>query len=218
MKIKKHTKEWFIKYLILIPLLLGIIGCENGGGGHDYDFGDNNPSIAVATGDSITAGCGLSNPSQEAYPTVLAAMSGKTVYNRGVSGSESGYGVSTVNSNLEQYKPGYLLILYGINDIIRGRNVQSIINNLQTMIRAAKQNKTVPIIATLTPLFGWYKAYQSLTNTLNEQIRWLASSEDVPLADLAASFDFDASYIGSDGLHPNKQGQQLIAATFCDQM
>jgi lysophospholipase L1-like esterase len=207
-----------VNYLFAFVLLLIFSGCEGSSGGHDYDFGNNDPNVCVAAGDSITAGYGLADPGQQAYPSVLSIMSGKTIYNKGVSGSESDYGVNTVRQNLSQYSPGYLLILYGINDILCYHSVNSILNNLEFMADQAKANKTVPVLATLTPLFEWHAAFQSKVNTLNDQIRWLADYKNIPLADLAAGFDFDSSYIGPDGLHPNKQGQELIAAIFYDEL
>jgi lysophospholipase L1-like esterase len=57
----------------------------------------------------------------------------------------------------------------------------------------------------------------AIVPTFNDQIRALATSEGVPLADVYQAFGSDApTLIGFDGLHPNPAGYQRIADTFLE--
>lgn len=200
---------------LAIPCLMTLMGgCEGGGGGGGsaHDFGDNDPNVIACLGDSITEGYLLA--SADSYPAQLAAITGKTVYNRGVGGSRTFEGVSAVGTVLNRYTPGYLLILYGVNDLIHGASQDSIITNLRTMIQAAKANSTVPVIATLTPTYDSHTWVADDVIALNGQIRTMAAEEGVDVADLEAAFDADASLILVDGLHPSASGARVIAETF----
>ena len=209
----KRTKaliRW-CQWILILPIVAGLLGCE--GESDDHDFGDNDPNIYIAMGDSITSGYGLDSPS-EAYPTLLSGMLGKPVYNDGVDGTFSSYGASQVTSVLNTYKPGYLLILSGVNDLIHSYSVDSIVDNLRFIIQTAKNNKTIPVIATLTPVFDSHSFIEGNIIELNTRIRKLAAEENIHVADLENTFKWDPAYLNSDGLHPNSQGHELIAWTF----
>lgn len=207
----RHLGQW----IIILPIIFGLLGCEGDSGNiwDGWDFGDNDPNIYVAMGDSITAGYGLDSYT-EAYPALLSGMLGKTVYNSGISGSRSSYGAGAVSSVLNSYKPGYLLILYGVNDLIHDYSIDSIVTNLSTMIQTAKNSQTIPVIATLTPVFDSHSFIEDGVVELNARIRQLAAEENIYVADLEQAFNWNQAYIDSDGLHPNSQGHDLIAVTF----
>ena len=202
--------------LTAVLLCTCLTACEDNGGGGvlgaGYNFGDNDPNTMLAMGDSITAGS--SNPGGIPYPARLAAATGRTVVNRGNGGTSSSYGAGTVNNNLLQYKPGYLLILYGIIDIENGASEDVIIANLRTMITAARNNQTIPVLATLTPVFDSHEMYAASVRSVNERIRQLAGSENVPLADVGGALEGQRQLFLEDGLHPNDEGEQAIASVF----
>lgn len=197
-------------------LCIGLSACEdNGSGGAlgaGYNFGDNDANTMLAMGDSITSGS--SNPGGTPYPARLAAATGRNVINRGNGGSSSSYGAGTVNNNLVQYKPGYLLILYGYIDVANGANEDVIIANLRVMVDAARANQTIPVLATLTPVFDSHEMYANGVRSVNERIRQLAGSENIPLADVGAALEGQRQLFLEDGLHPNDEGEQAIASVF----
>ena len=201
-------------------LLCGIIiltGCEGGGDSHlgdGHDFGDNNSDLYAAVGDSITEGLTLSDPSAR-FSDRLAGMLNKTVINAGYAGYETPQILSVLNSVLNQYKPGYVLILAGVNDIIMGYGEDFASANIRLMIQACRDNMTIPVVATLTPVTGSYSAFSSGVYRLNENIRQLCSELDVTLVDLSEAFQKNPAFL-SDGLHPNEAGHALIAMTFYD--
>jgi len=188
------------------------------------DFGDNNRAVCVAMGDSITVGHNGPDATLSGYPEVLAPMLGRAIVNEAIDGSDSGDGKGIVNRVLRDHKPAYLLILYGANDVISSMPQSTSIVNLQTMIRAAKANKTIPVIATLLPMSGPHKFFAGSVELLNTKIRQLAQDETVTLIDLYpvfmvaaiinAGLNLESPLMTDDGLHPNDAGQRVIASEF----
>lgn len=184
--------------------------------GQGHDFGRNNPKVCVAIGDSITRG------GKVTYPALLSRMIGKWVINLGVSGDHSIDGVRMVDRCLATYRPGYLLILFGANDVLHERSCDAYIENLRYMIRAAKRNRTIPILATMTPMIGSHRLYAPGVTNYNVKVRELARAEGVSLCDLELHFMAAGVTWGAlmqtDGLHPNDEGLRLIAQSFRDLM
>jgi len=216
--------QWLRKVRRLAPggllcAILALAGCESSGGdkhlGDGHDFGPNNPNLYVAFGDSITAGSGLENPN-DCYSVKLAGMLNKTVVNKGFPGYSSGEALEVLYPILDDYQPGYVLILIGVNDLIMGYGEELAAVNIRIMVEACKDNKTIPVIATLTPVFETYEGLASGVDRLNDKIRQIASELNVALVDLNSAFDNKQIYMQSDGLHPNETGHALMALTFYD--
>jgi len=173
--------------------------------------GDAN--VVVAMGDSVTAGSMLSGP---AYPQLLSEMTGKHVINAGVGGVRSEYGVEIVGTVLARHKPGHVLIMYGINDIIAySGSYGTIIGNLRKIVRAAKEGGAIPVLATIPP--RWRPAYGVFDHRhteLNRRIRSLASDERAKLADVERAFGKNRELLLDDGFHPNDDGNRIIAVVF----
>lgn len=205
--------------LIIIPLIIaGLTGCDSSSDsylGDGWDFGNNNSNLVVAMGDSITYGALLTNRN-DCYVNRLAGFLEMPVVNGGVEGATSGNGMEWINGVLDAYEPGFLIIDYGDNDIIHGYNFNYIILNLRTMCRIVIANKTIPVIATLTPTFFSHAYMDEDVIELNNRIRAMAEEEQVHVADLEEAFENDSKYLMDDGLHPNELGHALIAVTFYD--
>jgi len=210
----RHFLSSFTRFVFAAFCILLWNGCENGGGS-DHDFGDNDSSVAVAMGDSITA---LEGGNSTTYPAILGAMTGKTVVNAGSGGATSSAGAGSIAGILSGYKPGYVLILYGANDVISGTGLDNAVANLRSIIAAAKNNKTVPIVATLTPMYFEHEIFNGSAKALSTKIRQMASEEGCAVADLESAFGSNTSYFNDDGLHPNDSGLQVIADCFAGAM
>lgn len=204
----------FAAFFICLSFLIS--GCKDSKShlSDGHDFGSNNPTLYVAFGDSITYGTGVSPG--DSYPTKLGGMMMRTVINEGYPGAESYVGAELVNDILHDYKPGFLLILFGVNDLITDRGEDEAIGNLQYICQAAINNKTIPVIATLTPVAGEHHIWVSGVERLNVLIRMLAADMNVAIVDLDVAFNWDPLYLQEDGLHPNVLGYNLMAITFYD--
>jgi len=216
----RHNSQFKIATRIVagsgLFLSLLLAGCEDSKShlADGHDFGSNNPTLYVAFGDSITYGSGVSAP--DSYPSKLGGMMMRTVINEGYPGAESYVGAELVQQILDDYKPGFLLILFGVNDLIMGHGEDEAIGNLRYICQAAINNKTIPVIATLTPVAGEHHIWASGVDRLNALIRLLAADMNVAIVDLDAAFNWDVAYLQDDGLHPNVLGYNLMAITFYD--
>ena len=202
--------------MVMAAAVWGLTGCDRdggGGGGGVGDVGDNNADVYVAIGDSLTDG---NNGGGAPYPPRLAAMTGKTVINRAAQDESASRAAGSVGGILSDTKPGALLILLGSVDLIGGRSVDGVIGSLGSIIDQAKANKTVPVVATLTPMVGSHSRWSGQVKELNKAIRSLASDKGARLVDLEPAFGDGAGLILDDGLHPNEQGNQIMAEAFAD--
>lgn len=183
-----------------------LVGCEGDSGplGEGHNFGVNDPNLYLAMGDSITAA---------GWPGILAGKLGSTVINYSTGGARSDAGAAAVNGQLQRH-PGFLLILYGANDVINGHDPSATIENLRYMIRAAKANQTIPVIGTVTPMRGPHQAYDQAGGELSSRIRSLAHAEGAALADVRKAFGNGEGLLRSDGLHPTPAGSEKIASVF----
>lgn len=198
-----------VKYVLPLVLVVCLAGCnddDDGKLGDGHDFGDNDPNLHTAVGDSITA---------SGWPGILEGMLGKPVINRGSGGSTTAEGIGQAASALSRDNPGYLLIQYGANDVIHNYNIDTSVNNLRAIVRQAKANQTIPVVATLTPMGGDHEVFDGQAGKLSNAIRDMADQEGAAVADVASSFGGDTTLL-RDGLHPNDAGKQEIAATFYD--
>lgn len=208
MRMTRRFCSW-VACLGLVASLVGLVGCEDDSDSHD--FGDNDPQLVVALGDSLTYGVGQS--SSESYPAQLAAMTGRPVVNSGVSGETSAGGLSRVNGVLQSRKPGYLLILYGANDIIQGVGPNTTVERLRGIIQAAKANKTIAIIGTVTPAFSWHDYMMPSIENINPLITSMANQEGARVANTYGALNDETLY-QSDGLHHTPEGAKRLANAF----
>ena len=208
--------------------LIGLLaGCGDDG---DSSLTNSNPGIndlnvVVAFGDSITQG---SECTCVPYPARLAGLIGKVVYNTGVGGSNASANVDRTQQAINKYHPAFMIILYGVNDVIHGDATEGIAAALAQMVLICKQNNVVPVLMTYPrPILG-HNLFAGGTVSLNRSIRALASAEGIRCVDLEREFSAgpdpiypewpmtDATLMGPDGLHPNDAGTQVIALSCAD--
>lgn len=202
--------------LALVPLFLSF-GCGKGGPEEDTlenpNPGTNDLNVVVAFGDSLTRG---SECACDPYPRRLAALVGKTVLNTGVSASRAIDNVSRTQEAIDKYHPAFMLILYGINDLIASAEVDSVLAALDQMLTICETNQVVPALATYPRPVGDHLGFAERTLFLNEGIRQLAKTRGLFCVDLEREFDADPALYEADGLHPNDAGTQLMALAFAD--
>jgi len=190
-------------------------GCEESGSDSDafasHDFMDNNPDVYLALGDSMT--CGVPGSSVTQYPEKLASKLGKRVINAGIGGEQSASGAARAGSLLNAHKPGFILILYGANDVFE-YDAEYTIRNLTSIINNAKSRGTIPVLATVTPAYGHYGFISADAPELNSRIKQLAKEQGLLVADLADVFGDRQDLLLRDNLHPNEEGTELMAITF----
>jgi acyl-CoA thioesterase-1 len=170
------------------------------------------PKIVVL-GDSLTAGLGLS-PSQ-AYPALLqqklnAAGYKWEVVNAGVSGDTSAAGLERTDWALDQGHVRILVLELGANDGLRGLPPAEMKKNLAAIIARA-QDKGIAVLLTgmeAPPNFG-----PDYTVSFRQVYRDLAREYKTPfLPFLLVKVAGVPSLNQGDGIHPNVDGAQIVAA------
>lgn len=203
-----------LRYLALFSACALLTACGGGGGGlSNSNPGNNDVGVVAAFGDSITQG---NQCSCAPYPARLGPMIGKSVPNFGIGGSRATDNVGRTQSVIDSAHPGFMLILYGVNDIIHAQGVGGIIAALDQMVDICRANNVVPVLATYPRPITGHAVFGPRTRALNEQIRSLASSKGVPCVNLEGEFHADPDFYEPDGLHPNDAGTQLMALAFAD--
>lgn len=206
--------------LLCAALAGGLVaaGCGGGGGGgglSNDDPGDNDLNVVIAFGDSLTAG-----EVRPAYPEILSGLIGKTVTNDGSYGSTAGAGSGRCSTVIAKRKGAYMLVLYGINDILFGRSTSQIAGSLESIVNTCRNRHVVPVLATYPiPIHG-HEIFAGATYRLNNAIRDLAGRYGLECVDLEKEFldgsDPDPALYLADGLHPNAEGNQVMALAFAD--
>ena len=218
-------RPWVSAISVTLMCVL-LAACNNGGDGglSNKNPGANDLNVVVAFGDSITQG---SECRCVPYPARLSGMIGKIVYNTGIGGSEAAGNIGRTQSAINKYHPAFMLILYGVNDVIMGHNVNGILGALNEMVLICKQNNVVPVLATYPVPIAGHKLFAYNTIMLNNGIRTISEANDIHCVDLEIEFGGEKDpatdwvvpnplLYEPDGLHPNDTGTQIMALAFAD--
>lgn len=169
--------------------------------------------VVLCLGDSLTAGLGL-DPEQ-AYPALIqekiAALGWPyKVVNAGLSGDTSSGGVRRIDWLLRGQVDVVVLAL-GANDGLRGIDVAVTRANLQTIIakvKASHPGAAVVLAGMQTPPNmgpGFARDFRALFQELAEQ-------DGLPLVPfLLEGVAADRQLNQADGVHPNAEGQRVVA-------
>jgi acyl-CoA thioesterase-1 len=167
--------------------------------------------VIVILGDSLTAGLGVAP--DEAYPARLQARLASEGYphrvvNAGVSGDTTAGGLRRLSWVLRQ-RPDIVIVALGANDGLRGLSVDAMRANLTEIVRQARAAGARVLLAgmRLPPNYGngYVRAFEAVFPAVARQ-------EHVPLMPfLLDGVAAKAALNQPDGIHPNAEGQRLIA-------
>ena len=208
-----NSKRVILGVVCLAFLLAGCGGGGGGGGLSNDDPGSNDINVVVAFGDSLTQGTSCSCLS---YPSRLGPMITKTVVNTGVSGSMAAENVDRTQSAIDRFHPAFMLILYGVNDLVHSASVSAVEEALDQMVLICKQSNVVPVLATYPEPIQDHQGFAPRVLALNQRIRAIASSRGIECVELESEFAANPLFYEEDGLHPNDAGTQIMAMAFAD--
>ena len=167
----------------------------------------------VFFGDSLTAGHGLEP--EQAYPALLARQveeRGWTypVFNAGTTGQTTSAGLRGIDWQL-RVPIEVLVLALGGNDGLRGIPVQETKRNLQGIIDAvqARYPEATVVLAGMQapPNMG-----RDFTEPFRDLFPALAKENDLPLIPfLLEGVAGDPGLNQADGIHPNEEGQVILA-------
>ncbi len=162
-------------------------------------------------GDSLSAGFGIGV--SQSWPALLgqrlqAQGSRYTVANASISGETTAGGRTRFATALNQFKPAIVILALGANDGLRGLPVSAIHDNLNFMVKLAKQQKVRVLLVGmhLPPNYG-----QKYTDEFHAAFRNLAKREKIPLLPfLLEPVALDRDAFQADGLHPTAAAQTKL--------
>jgi acyl-CoA thioesterase-1 len=168
------------------------------------------PKIVVL-GDSITAGYGLSR--DQAFPALIQERLETEGYsyevaNAGVPGDTTAGGVRRLDWVLDG-DVRILIVALGGNDGLRGLPVTEIRRNLSTIVERALEHGALVLLTGMEapPNHG-----EEYTSQFREAYREISLEYDVALMPfLLEGVGGMAEFNQRDGIHPNEEGQALIA-------
>jgi acyl-CoA thioesterase-1 len=188
--------------VVIALVYLTVAACANAG---------NREPLVIFLGDSLTAGNQL--PADSAFPALVAKALGKKgrpirMVNAGVSGDTTSGGLERLSWLLEQ-KPDLLVVELGVNDAFRGQPVERIEANLRSIVKQARAAGARVLLLGMRIPTNYGPDY---TQTFAAIYPRIAKSEKVDLMPFLlegvgghAELNFD------DGIHPNKEGQAIVA-------
>ncbi len=162
-------------------------------------------------GDSLSAGFGIGV--SQSWPALLgqrlqAQGSRYTVANASISGETTAGGRTRFAAALNQFKPAIVILALGANDGLRGLPVSAIHDNLNFMVKLAKQQKVRVLLVgmQLPPNYG-----PKYTEEFHAAFRNLAKREKVLLLPfLLEPVALDRNAFQADGLHPTAAAQPKL--------
>lgn len=165
-------------------------------------------------GDSLTAGLGVAP--EQAYPALIQdqllekGFTHVRIINGSISGSTTASGFSRIKWYLKA-KPDILVLALGANDGLRGLSLHEMARNLDKAIVLAMENGIQVILAgmEIPPNYG-----PEYAGEFRQVFGHLAETHKIPLIPfLLKGVAGQASLNQADGIHPNGEGQKIIAAT-----
>lgn len=208
-------RSFLLRGIVAVALLIGLAGCDSGGGGGGG--GTSGAQTVLVMGDSISARG--TYPDTIPWPAVLQGMKPEwTVANRAVPGETSGGGASRIAGQLSSVNPDVTVILYGSNDAIQQKQAQ-FEANLVAMIRDCQAQGSRVAVCTIPPMAGQRVLFfQSTVDDLNAIIRSVAPAQGAKVIRIDREFTVGDRGTFPDGLHPNQDGQNIIAMTVSERI
>jgi acyl-CoA thioesterase-1 len=176
------------------------------------------PAFAARTvlvfGDSLSAAYGLSP--EQGWVHLLAervkrSSPGWNVVNASISGETTAGGLRRLPEDLKRHKPALVVIALGANDALRGQPIAGIRDNLEKMIRLARQARAEPVLVGLMipPNYGIDYAAQ-----FRDAYPELAAKRKVALVPfLLDGIAEKPELFQADQLHPTAAAQPRILDT-----
>lgn len=164
----------------------------------------------LAMGDSITGD--VNYPGVSPWPTLLAEMRPDwEVVNAGRVNERAQGGRAKVENLLNRHNPDRLVLMYGSVNVL-ANDTARFEDDLRALVRAGRSREFRVLVCTLPPMVGGRAGFANSVVLLNETIRMVAEEEGAVLVDVFAEFRGDGlEERFADGLHPDLNGQRIIA-------
>lgn len=171
----------------------------------------NEAPVILVFGDSLSASYGIRE--DQGWVTLLQEKLESEgfphrVVNASVSGETSSGGLARLPASLESHAPDLVILELGGNDGLRGLPIQTLEDNLQSMIDMIKQADAEVLLAgiQIPPNYG-----PRYTEPFAKIFPTLAERESLPLVPfLIDGIAQQPELMQSDGIHPKAEAQSMI--------
>ncbi|MGG5462925.1 GDSL-type esterase/lipase family protein [Clostridium sp. B9] len=172
----------------------------------------------LCIGDSLTFGYGVGQ--ENSWVTKINDLNFTTI-NRGINGDTSTGILSRIYSTLTSAKPDVCVIMCGSNDILMEKSIESIIENIDLMIKDCDSLNIKPVLMSPPKIFGelalkhWDSSLDYLNiniklESFSKELKMYSIKNNIKFIDITHSIPFNPSNY-TDGLHISIKGNILIA-------
>jgi lysophospholipase L1-like esterase len=183
-------------------------------------IGNKGPAKVVAAGDSITWGrLGGGDQAAEPYPATLQRLlspqhPGVEVVNEGIPGASAEALFERLDDFIDGDRPIVVLIMIGTNDADTDdlNRVNGVVATIRQTVQLAKALGAIPILASMGRICRDSVANQ-VAEAINSHLPGVAADEDVRFVDIFGALN-DCFWYRVDGLHPEQDGYDLMAAAW----
>ena len=148
---------------------------------------------------------------------------------RGISGQVTSQMLCRFQSDVIALRPKMVIIMAGTNDIAQNNGYIShehILQNIQSMVELAKQNKIRPVLCSCLPAaaFKWRPEMKPAEDIkrLNEMIQEYAKANKITYIDYHSALVDEHGGLpekyAADGVHPNKDGYAIMEQILIDNL
>ena len=164
-------------------------------------------ATVLALGDSLTFGNGATP--ENAYPAVLAGITGWNVVNAGISGNTSSQALERLPELLVEHKPVLVLVCIGGNDFLRGMSDADTRANVRSICQQSKTSGAQVMLVAVPRV----SAMAAATNSLKDHAMFeeLAKEMKLPLHDESWAGILSDASLRSDQVHANAKGYDRFA-------
>ncbi len=172
--------------------------------------------VLVAFGDSLTAGHGVAP--EDSYPALLQAELDRRgiafrVVNEGVSGDTTAKALSRVDAAIA-HDPEWVILGLGANDGMRGLPLDAMESNLRDMVARFQESGSRVLLAGMMLPRNYGPEYVAQFESVYPRI---AEELGLPLIPfLLENVAMVRGLNNRDGIHPNRQGNEIIARQVAD--
>lgn len=172
----------------------------------------------ICIGDSLTFGYGVHQ--NKSWVSLLKENCNHNVINKGVNGDTSTGILSRFDRDVLKYNTKICIIMCGTNDLLCGREVNSIIDNINIMIKDCLYNDIIPIIISPPRILDklakklWesslnYNYINEKLNLFNKELCLLCQKNNISFLSIYDLISYNESYY-TDGIHLTESANILI--------
>ncbi|MBC2396948.1 GDSL-type esterase/lipase family protein [Clostridium tetanomorphum] len=177
----------------------------------------------VCLGDSLTYGYGVYPDENWCY--IIKKHFNIDLVNKGVNGDTSAGMLFRSFSDIINISPSHAIIMGGTNDLLMGYSIDTIIDNMSSLLMEIKDKGIIPYLG-IQPPTNEYLAkkfwdgtidYSQVNNNIsiyrNEMIKF-TNKFNINYFDFYNEFINNIrnlNYLFMDGIHPSKKGHELMA-------